>query len=376
MQTGFKRITFVKNCIVLLCISLMASPLLAGCTSKSEDGFEPKTVTVKSVDQFGDVLIDLQEIDLEYGDSIDLSFSGGYSIESIPYYPEFYGKKGTTILTDYYNDLAVAGIGCSFNETAKIQEGEKLTITLDERGKYQKEFEAYHVDPNLVQREGQSDDAFRNAREITAGNIAKGVLYRGSSPFDDEFKRIELMDSFLREHDIQCILDLSDSEEKLTQPEDLPEHTAEMLASGKVIFCPLGIVYSDPESMKTIAVGLTEMTEREGPYLLQCSLGRDRTGVISALLEALCGAGYDEIVADYMESYRNLHDIDMDPSSLQYKLFKQRLEEKLEETLLISRDKLPESDLQSAAEDYFIRCGMTAARIEKLRGILTTSMQD
>lgn len=389
MVTRFKRIDFGKKVIVLLCICLMASSLLAGCMSKStnqsetktetvknEERFEPKNVMVKGEDQFGDVLIDLQEIDLEYGDSIDLHFSGGYFIESIPYYPEFYGNKGNTILTDYFDDLAVAGIGCSFNETAKIQEGETLTITLDEREKYKKEFEAYNLDPNLLKWEGQSDEAYRNAREITAGNIAKGILYRGSSPFDEEFCRIELMDSFLRENDIQCILNLSDSEETLTQLEVLPEYTAEMLASGKVIPCSLGIVYSDPESMKKIANGLTAMTEKEGPYLIHCSLGRDRTGVISALLEALCGANYDEIVADYMESYHNLHDINMDSSSLQYKLFKQRLEERLEETMLINRDKLPESDLQSAAEEYFIRCGMTVDRINQLREILTTPIQD
>ena len=122
-----------------------------------------------------------------------------------------------------------------------------------------------------------------------------------------------------------------------------------------------------------IADGLSAMVELDGPYLIQCSLGRDRTGVLIALLEALSGAGYDEIISDYMESYRNLHNINMDADSLQYRLFKQRIDEKLEETLSVSRAELSECNLQSAAADYFIRCGMTAEEVAQLTAVLDGS---
>lgn len=261
----------ILTCFFLLCFAGLV--LLAGC--RSEDRFGPVTAKVLQDDQFGDVLIDLQELELAYGDSVDLAFSGGYSIESIPYYPDFYGTKGQTILTDFYDDLAVAGIGCSFNETAKIKEGETVTITLDERGKYKKEYEAYHVDPDIEKWEGQTDEAFRNAREVTAGDIAEGVLYRGSSPFDSLFCRVELMGEFIQEKQIQTVLDLSDKKETLDSTDGLPENTAEMIKNGRVI---------------------------------------------TALLEALCG--------------------------------------------------LPEADLQSAAADYFIRCGMTADQVDRLKALL------
>ena len=162
-------------------------------------------------------------------------------------------------------------------------------------------------------------------------------------------------------------------EETLVALGELPEYTAEMIKNGSVISCPLGIVYSDPESMRMIADGLSAMVELDGPYLIQCSLGRDRTGVLIALLEALSGAGYDEIISDYMESYRNLHNINMDADSLQYRLFKQRIDEKLEETLSVSRAELSECNLQSAAADYFIRCGMTAEEVAQLTAVLDGS---
>lgn len=44
----------------------------------------------------------------------------------------------------------------------------------------------------------------------------------------------------------------------------------------------------------------------DGPVLFHCTAGRDRTGLISALLLRLAGAPVDEIAADYAESEANL----------------------------------------------------------------------
>jgi hypothetical protein len=109
-----------------------------------------------------------------------------------------------------------------------------------------------------------------------------------------------------------------------------------MISASQVIACGIGVDYLDPGSMQTLGQGLAEMAEKEGLYLIHCSLGRDRTGVVCAIIEALCGATYQEIVDDYMYSY----------------------------------DQLPESDLQTPAHDYLIRCGMTDEEIEKLQNVL------
>ena len=45
------------------------------------------------------------------------------------------------------------------------------------------------------------------------------------------------------------------------------------------------------------------------PYLIHCTEGKDRTGFVCAVLEALCGASYEEIVADYMITYENYYGI-------------------------------------------------------------------
>ncbi|MBP5261276.1 MAG: tyrosine-protein phosphatase [Clostridiales bacterium] len=353
----------------ILASLLMIIVVLTGC--KAQDSFKTVTVPVIDENQFGSVYVDLHEIDLEYGDSVNLSFSGGYHEEHVPFYPDFYGAKGTTILTDFNNEISVAGINCNFNSDAHIQIGETLTITLDERGRYREDYEAYNLDPDLVKWEGQTDEEFINSREITAGNIRPGILYRGASPFDTTFNRTDLMDRFIRDNNIQFIFDLADDNDKIRGLEGLPENTSRMINENRVYGCYFGIDYADPVSMAAFGEGLKTMMDHEGPYLIHCSLGRDRTGILCAIIEALCGATYDEIVDDYMLSYRDLHHIDMDPSSLQYNLFKQRLLDKLEEALQVDQDSIATADLQSASHDYLIRCGMTEEEVARLIDTLT-----
>ncbi len=214
--------------------------ILAGCAQKKTEPaarkeFETVTAAVLSTDEFGDVLIDIQSIDLEYGDSVNLSFSGGYQIEDIPFYPDFYGKRGDTILCDFFDDCCIAGIHYSFNDTANIKNGETVTITLNEAGKYRDKYEAYHVDPDKTPWEGQTNAEFMNARMVTVGQIEPGVLYRSASPFEESFGRVELMDSFIQTNNIQCILDFADTEEVLHAYTDLPKHTQEMIDHDQVI---------------------------------------------------------------------------------------------------------------------------------------------
>ena len=61
----------------------------------------------------------------------------------------------------------------------------------------------------------------------------------------------------------------------------------------------------------------------------------------------------------------------MDPESLQYKLFKQRIDELLGVILDIDIEKLPVSDLQTPASEYLMRCGMTKEQVERLKDRLT-----
>lgn len=341
--------------------------------SQQETAFQPVTATVTDIDQYGSIRLDISAIDLTYGDCVDVTFSGGFEQKDIPYYPDFYGNMNSVILTDHFDTISVAAVGSSLNKVAGIQIGETVAISLVERGKYVKEYEAYDINNGISRLDGQTDEEYRNAREITAGQIQPDRLYRSPSPFDVKYGRVELMGEYLKEHQVNFVLDLADREEDMSSYKDLPEYTASLISGGKVLPNRIGVDYLEEESMKKVAEGLTTMIQSDSPYLIQCSLGRDRTGVICAVIEALCGASYQEIVDDYMLTYDLIHKIDMDPSSLQYRLFKQRIDEQLEALLGIGIDRLPESDLQAPAREYLSRCGMKYESIDLLIEKLTAA---
>ena len=48
------------------------------------------------------------------------------------------------------------------------------------------------------------------------------------------------------------------------------------------------------------AEGLRFFIANDGPYLIHCNEGQDRTGFSVAILECLMGASEEEVVADYM----------------------------------------------------------------------------
>jgi len=358
------RRTIATAMALILLFLFCASGVYAG-------DFEPVHATVTRINQFGAIVFDLNGIDLAYGDSVDVVFSGGYQFKAIPFYPDFYGKMDDVALTVFQNALVIGGVARNPNLTARIEPGETAVITLEQKGRYREEFEAYNTNDATYRAPGQTDEDFLNAREVTVGAIQPGRLYRGSSPFDAEYGRVELMGAYIATHNIRAVLNLADSQERLEAIQGLPAYTASLFKQGRVIPCHLGIDFLDPKTMQGVGKGFSELTELELPWLIHCSLGRDRTGAVCAVVEALCGASYDEIVQDYMTSYDTLHNIEMNPDSLQYRLFKLRIDEILAAIAEIEIEQLPHTDLHRAAVGYLLRCGMTQAQIDRLVGLLT-----
>ena len=342
--------------------------LFASCGPvPADEDFEAIVAAVTETNHFGDVFLDIDDIDLEYGDSVNISCSNGYEADAIPYYPDFFGSHDTTVLSDLFGSLCLGQPADNLNETACIAPGDTITITLDGRGKYKQLYDAYNIDTGMEQREGQSDSDFLNARPLDQGEIREDYVYRGASPFNRKYGRVALMGAYLEEHGIAYILDLADTPEKILADEaDYPEYTKALIDNGQVKAIHLGLDFSSAESMAALRDGLVSLSRAEGPYFIHCSLGRDRTGFVCALLEALCGADYNEIIDDYMKSYDDLHDIDMDPDSLQYQLFLERLYDMFERFIGLGRDEIKTADLRSAARDYLIRCKMTEDEIDRL----------
>ena len=112
---------------------------------------------------------------------------------------------------------------------------------------------------------------------------------------------------------------------------------------------------------------LLEMSGKEGPYLIHCMEGKDRTGFVCSLILALAGADREEIREDYMVTYANY-----------YGITKEKTPEKYDAVLTFVDDFLyfvtdPNKEmvtaalsLEEGARDYLRYGGLTEEEIEQV----------
>ena len=113
------------------------------------------------------------------------------------------------------------------------------------------------------------------------------------------------------------------------------------------------------------------MTAHEGPYLVHCTEGKDRTGFVCVLLEALCGASYREIVEDYMITYDNYYKINKTSDAERYGVIVENVLDPMVRSILGDDAADPASaDLAAAARQLLLGAGMTDAQIDALKAKL------
>lgn len=122
--------------------------------------------------------------------------------------------------------------------------------------------------------------------------------------------------AFLLEHDIRTVLDLRKPEEAAKRPCPLEGHPDFFYHS-----CPVGtgdIVPHCPEDVPRSYISMvdehlkqTVLFAEQAPtgVMYFCNAGKDRTGVLSALLLRRMGASRQEIVDNYVISAENLREM-------------------------------------------------------------------
>ena len=126
--------------------------------------------------------------------------------------------------------------------------------------------------------------------------------------------------------------------------------------------------FGSEEFRGKIAAGLTVMAQHEGPYLIHCTEGKDRTGFVCMLLEALCGAGYGEIRDDYMITYANYYGITPEKDPQRYKTIVDNVLDPMIRSMAGDDSlDLQTADLSGYAEQFLFSGGMDSAAIDRLR---------
>ncbi|GAB2681595.1 tyrosine-protein phosphatase [Saccharopolyspora gloriosae] len=112
----------------------------------------------------------------------------------------------------------------------------------------------------------------------------------------------------------RLVLDLRDASELNGTPHPLADvaevHQIELLAGihSTEVTHPLPVLYQ--LALRDAAAKLVRVfrlaLEADGPVLVHCAAGKDRTGVVSAMLLSVAGVRSDAIIADYVRTDRNM----------------------------------------------------------------------
>ena len=113
------------------------------------------------------------------------------------------------------------------------------------------------------------------------------------------------------------------------------------------------------------------MSKHNGPFLVHCQVGRDRTGFVILLLECLMEASYKDMLNDYAQSYVNINGYSLAQSqSKAVQCLNEEFQYMTGKKNITDWNKV---DLVKYAERYLKKGGMTSREIKKLKKRLSVS---
>ena len=216
-----------------------------------------------------------------------------------------------------------------------------------------------------------SIEEFANFRMVRTTGMGEGVLYRSSSPIDPSIYRNAIADSLAALAGVKTFLNLADDKRYAEEYNGFAES---YYATQNVVYLTVDPTFANTLFKEGLVKGLRYMIEHDGPYLVHCTYGMDRTGFTIAVLEALMGATADEIKADYATTHKNFYNVvdgkHVDLTTKQVELLQAiivRLMQNAYKTAGVDISNFENVDLASATEKYLFALGMEQSEIEALR---------
>ena len=362
----------------LVLVSLLI--LETSCSNEDKPIEEPTLKgVISSYNEYDGAMVDFTKADMDkagftLGDVISITIDD--KTFAMPYYDGYYTPSGELLLVAYPSYPSICFTACNTGLPKELMglEGHSVTVKMKEKGgcldvqtamslTYTNSRDKY---PTL------SNAEFANARAVSTSNIASGVLYRCSTPFTDEICRDNYVSEYLESQKVKTVLNLADTEEKMLSY-DMPPFSRTLWEGGNVILCPLKADPTADDFNNRLIAALKELPSRPAPYVVHCIEGKDRTGYVCALLEGLCGATYDEMVADYLVTYYNYYGITPETDrNVCNTLVSLRLNPCLMFYAGVSDEvQLPSVDYAKAFANYLLTHGMSQQQLDALIQALT-----
>jgi Protein tyrosine/serine phosphatase len=149
-----------------------------------------------------------------------------------------------------------------------------------------------------------------NFREINVGNIKKGIIYRGSYPvFKVDEERDKMYTKLVLDAGINCIINLAGNLQDVETIANLVPWYNTLFKKNNVIGLDIQFDFDFLDQFGyevfnyRLRQGFKFLISHDGPYLIHCNAGVDRTGFVAAIIELLFGASLDDVIYDYLLSY-------------------------------------------------------------------------
>ena len=364
-------------CILLAALSLVL--LSAGC-KKAE---KPFTVGFTKIKKSGNVMLDttfeeMKANGIEVGDIITVTVAArSYELPVGTSYSDVDVGRMILRFDTEDNEITLAinmgsfasETGIAEKQTIEADPGYQWNMNVTEVGIVLKEKQGYRAEydaRNLTRTNARadyadlSDEDFANFRAVKVTGMRENVLYRSSSPIDPDLERCEPAMRAAERAGIRSVINLSDSEADMTAYEAFADS---YYSQCRILNVEMGYDFTSAEFGEKVKDCVLFLIENDGPYLVHCKEGKDRTGMLCAILECFAGASADEVKADYMATYRNFYHVEQGDET--YGILSRN---NLVKTLcaLFGVEDLETANLREKAGSYLKSIGLTAEQLDML----------
>ncbi len=339
--------------------------LTIGSEAMRDVGYEPADIiTIKIGDSEMDMPIGTAYTDVDSGEPICCyKFSSSTNREETVLSINAGNLAETMGVAKIVKISEDPGYKCEWEDG--MDENMTVYLNMKEKQGFAEEYAMHQlgaVRSNKREDYGHLNDAeYANFRAVSTTGTGKYTLYRSSSPINPAYNRNEQADQAMLDAQIRTVMNMADSE---GQMKAYSEFALTYYAGCDIIPLNMGMDVSSEEFREKLAEGFRFIASHEGPYLIHCNEGKDRTGFAVGILECLMGADKEEITEDYMMTFYNFYGIEPGTD-----LYTRTADSNLLRLLAgaFHTESLDGADLTKCAEAYLEEIGMTADEIKALK---------
>lgn len=341
---------------------------------KKEDKLKIGPLTIEKEIKFGGAFFhvsieDFISAGFNFGDTVNLIFSNGVVLSDVPFFSGYYVDFDEIVIVGYqgYPWINITyNFGGDFLNRAKVSEDCTVIIEMNEKAKHLDIQELFQQNHSNDRDDYESDESFCNFR-VVADNVANNIkIYRSASPCDNDYNRPYYVSELCKKYDIKYVLDLADKQDNLDeyykQSEVDNKYWKYLYEQQRVIPMRLDVNYHSDKCANTMVEIFRFMLNHEGPFLMHCSEGKDRTGFAGIIIGALANQSIDEIEDGYMKTYDEYYHITKTSSPDSYKAIKDLYFDRM--INYICKENSHEN-IKECCKRYLLENGLTTKEIEE-----------